>query len=178
MSITFDVINEYDLDEKEHGAINKLLNNCFSNYPRDRSHFRQIPSFRLIGKNDQGIQGHIAITYRWMQLGQTTIKVFGLSDICVAEAARDQKMATLMIEQIAALGRGKQIDFLVLIAWEPKVYESMGFTLVNNYCRWLLIQNDRSLGIAQRRIEDGLMVKPLGNKLWSAETLDFLGTIF
>lgn len=178
MSITFELINEYELGENDQQKISQLLCACFADYPKDRIHFRQVPSFRLISRNDQDIQGHIAVTFRWMHLDQYVIQVFGLTDICVAASARDQKLATKMIDRLSTLGQKKKVDFLVLIAWRPEMYEKMGFRLVQNRCRWLLIQNDQSLGLAQRSIEDGLMVKPLGHKKWTAGTLDFLGPIF
>lgn len=178
MSITFDIINEYELNEKDQQDINHLLCDCFSDYPEDRIHFRQVPSFRLIGRDEQGIQAHIAVTFRWMNLDQSVIRVFGLTDICVASSAREQKLATRMIEYLSETGRKKQVDFLILIAWAPEFYQRMGFQLAHNRCRWLLIQNDQSLGLAQRKIENGLMVKALGDKAWHDGSLDFLGPVF
>lgn len=178
MSISFDIINEYELKEADQGAIHQLLDDCFVNYPKGRTHFKQIPSFRLIGRNEQGIQAHVAVSFRWMRLGESVIKVFGLADICVAQTIRDQKLATRMLDYLSKLGREKKVDFLILIAWKPEFYERMGFTCIENRCRWLLIQNDQSLGLAQRSLEDALMVKALGDKSWSGGTLDFLGSIF
>ena len=178
MSITFEIINEYQLDEKDQQGIYDLLCDCFSDYPEGRIHFRQIPSFRLIGRDDQGIKAHIAVTFRWMNLGQSVIRIFGLTDICVASAAREQKLATKMIEHLSEVGRKQRVDFLILIAWTPEFYQSMGFQMAHNRCRWLLIQNDQSLGLAQRKIENGLMIKPVGDKVWNDGSLDFLGPVF
>jgi predicted acetyltransferase len=178
MSITFDIINEYQLMEDDRRNISRLLCDCFSEYPKDRIHFRQVPSFRLIGRDKQGIQAHIAVTFRWMSLDQSVIRVFGLTDICVASKAREKKLATKMIEYLSEIGRKQSVDFLILIAWMPEFYQRIGFQIAHNRCRWLLIQNDESLGLAQRKIENGLMIKALGDKAWSDGPLDFLGPVF
>ena len=178
MDKTFEIINEYELSLTDQQGIGQILGECFSTYPKDRNHFKQVPSFRLIYRNGSKIQGHIAITFRWMHLGQQTIKVFGLSDICVVSSVRTKKLATKMVAHLTKLGAQQGIDFLILIAWKPEIYQSMGFKKVSNRCRWLLIHNDQSLGIAQRSIEEGLMVKSMGTMDWSNEALDFLGPIF
>ena len=53
-----------------------------------------------------------------------------------------------------------------------------GFKLVDNTCRWLIVNQQKTLGIAHRKIADSLMVKPLGSKEWKDGIVDFLGPIF
>jgi len=178
MKITFAIANEYTIDSSTRQVISQLFQECFSGYPTRRAHFRQVPSFRLLAYQEAQLVGHIAVTYRWMHLGATVIKVLGLGDVCVASAARHHQLATRMIAQLETLAQQQEVDFLLLIAWKPEVYEKMGFQHANNPCRWLLIQQDQSLGIAQRSLKDALMVKATGTQQWSDSTLDFLGPIF
>lgn len=178
MEKAFEILNEYEITRTDQQQIGQLLVACFPSYPADKIAIKQLPSFRIIFRKDSLIKGHIAVTYRWMQLGEKIIKVFGLSDICVEESVRAQKIATQMINRLAEIGKDQEVDFLVLIAAETDVYKNMGFKEVENRCRWLLIHKDRSLGIAQRNIEEGLMIKPLGKEKWREGILDFLGPVF
>ena len=83
-----------------------------------------------------------------------------------------------MINYLSASGIENDIDYLILVAWDPKVYLKMDFVQVNNACRWLIIRQKQSLGLAQRNLGDGLMIKKLSNHQWKDGLLDFMGTIF
>lgn len=170
--------NNYELTAPEKNAIRQLLAFCFSDYPKDRMHLKQCPSFRLLAYDGPQLIGHIAVDHRQMNNSDQLIEVFGLSDVCVLSNYRSQKVATQMIKKISELAQKQAIDFLILIAWDVEVYLSMGFQQVDNTCRWLILHKDRSLGLAQRSIPDGLMIKALGTQKWEQGLVDFMGPIF
>ncbi len=170
--------NNYELKTGEKTAISQLLVDCFAQYPNQRIHLKQCPSFRLLVYDDQNLIAHLAVDYRYMNNSGQLISIFGLSDVCVLPAYRSQKIATKMIEKISKIAQDQAIDFLILIAWDMDIYLSMGFQQVTNTCRWLIIHQDQSLGLAQRQIPDGLMVKSLSNQLWGEKLVDFMGPIF
>lgn len=170
--------NNYELQTTEKTAIGLLLEDCFAQYPKQRIHLNQCPSFRLLVFEDQNLIAHLAVDFRNMNNSGELISVFGISDICVLPAYRSKKIATKMIEKISKLAQVQAVDFLILIAWDMDIYLSMGFQQVHNTCRWLMIHQDQSLGLAQRQIPDGLMIKSLSNQTWGTGLVDFMGPIF
>ena len=173
------ILNNYELNPPEKNAIAELLETCFGQYPKKRIHLKQCPSFRLLVYDDaQNLVGHLAVDYRFMNNSGQAIEIFGLSDVCVLPAYRSQKNATKMVDKITRIAQKQAVDFLILIAWEIDIYLSMGFQQVYNVCRWLMIHQDQSLGIAQRIIPDGLMVKSISQKTWGNGPVDFMGPIF
>ncbi|MEO0338623.1 MAG: GNAT family N-acetyltransferase [Bacteroidota bacterium] len=160
-------------------AITELLQQAFSDYPSGKTYTKQVPSFRVLTfDKEEKLIGHIAVHYRLMALGNQPIKVFGLSDVCVEASVRNQGLAKRMVNYLVGIAITYDIDYLVLVAWETMVYESLGFQICNNPCRWLIMQNNQSLGLAQRHSPEGLMVKSIGSKKWNNDLLDFLGPIF
>ena len=174
-----DIIIKEELVCTDAGEIAQLLVQAFPDFPAGKTHTNQIPSFRLLCRAEsQKLVGHIAVHYRLMTLGERSIKVFGCSDVCVEASAQNQGVAKNMIHHLEQVAKSSGIDFFILIAWNTAVYEALGYQASDNPCRWLIMQNNQSLGLAQRSIPQGLMIKPLGKKKWTNELLDFLGPIF
>ena len=85
-----------------------------------------------------------------------------------------------MIIELEALATEYNVDALVLFSNLFSFYGKLGFTKQKNKCRWLMIQNHVSLGVARRSLEDALMVKMLNkDKKWlEGKELDLLGHVF
>ncbi len=83
-----------------------------------------------------------------------------------------------MLQELETLGKKHKIDFITLIAQEQKFYKKNGFKVYNNDCRWLIINDKQSLGLAQRNLDNALMIKPLSGEKWNKEMVDFLGCLF
>ena len=84
----------------------------------------------------------------------------------------------MLLEELENLGKKHKIDFITLIAQEKKIYKKNGFKVYNNDCRWLIINETQSLGLAQRNLDNALMVKPLNEKKWNNGMVDFQGCLF
>ena len=169
---------EYQLSVPQHLAISELLQECFPQYPSGRTHFRQLPQFRILATNDEGtLMGHIAVEHRMVNNAGQLLRVFGLADVCVSSSDRDKGLGASMLAYLIALAQNTGIDALLLIAHEPEFYLKNDFLAVENDCKWLFIQGDQTLGVLNRKIE-GLMVKMLNGETWRAGQLDLLGHIF
>ena len=64
------------------------------------------------------------------------------------------------------------------MAQDQDFYKKNKFRPLNNDCKWLVINNLQSLGIAQRNLDNALMIKPLSDKKWGEEMVDFMGPLF
>ena len=176
--MTIKRIEEFKLTTQQHQNIGKLLNTCFSAYPADRSFYKQYPSFRFLVSEKKSIIGHLAIVHRLVKVKEKDFTIFGVSDLCVHPDYQHQKIASVLLEKLENLSRKHNIDFIILIAQDQKFYKKNGFKTFNNNCRWLIINETQSLGIAQRNLEHALMIKPMTDKKWNKGTVDFLGNLF
>jgi GNAT superfamily N-acetyltransferase len=171
-------IEEHAISHQTHQEIERLLTSSFSEYPVGRTYFKQIPDFRLLFRVEDHLAGHLAVEYRIINLAGETARIFGIADFCVDADFRNQKIGSQLLQYLEKYARQFRIDFLLLIAAEHSFYLPHGYQAANNRCRWLMIQNNQSFGIADRRIDNCLMVKPLGKRPWKEGTVDFLGHLF
>ncbi len=169
---------EYQIEPSLHTRIHDLLKRCFSEYPAGRSYYQQVPTFRHLVYDQQRLVGHLAIEYRMINLAGAIVPIFGISDFCVDPDYQSQHIATDLLERVEAEARDRHIDFIILATTEQSFYEKRGYQHSDNPCRWLLLTRQQTLGVAQRRIERGIMVKATGNQPWMEGLLDFLGPMF
>lgn len=171
-------IEEYKIPEEVHQKISKLLAAAFSGYPSGRTYYKQLPNFRYLIWDGEMLVGHMAVDHRLMSVDAQPLKVFGVVDLCIADTHQRNKLATRMLEELEQLGKECHIDFIILLAQFHPFYDSNGFKSANNNCKWLLIQNNKSLGVINRKIDQALMVKSLSGKSWPDGLVDFMGHIF
>lgn len=177
--MNLEIIEEYNLSAQKKQAIEALLPICFPHYPKGRIFLNQLPNFRMLLWNEQAmLQGHLAVDHRLMNNAGEFITTFCISDFCVAAELRKQGYGTLLLEELQNFALEREIDFLVLLTSDNKVYEQNGFVEVKNHCRWLMMHAGNSFGIVSRRLDDGLMIKQIGDKVWKPGLVDFLGHIF
>ncbi len=170
-------IEEFKIKPITHQAIQELLYTCFAEYPA-RSFFKQLPNFRYLAWDKNILIGHLAVEHRIINNGEQLLHIFGVSDLCVLQAYQEKSVASSLLDQLSTLGKEHNIDFLLLIADTHGLYLKNKFKLVDNTCRWLMINSNQTLGVNHRKIERSLMIKRLGTKKWHPGLVDFLGHIF
>ncbi|MCB0570043.1 MAG: GNAT family N-acetyltransferase [Phaeodactylibacter sp.] len=171
-------LEEFQIDDRAESQIAALLGQCFPGYPEGRAYFKQLPDFRYLCWEGGQLIAHMAVEHRMVYNDGEVFRIFGIADLCVAEAFQHRKLASRLISELSILGQNHRIDFLLLMAKDHGLYLNNGFELVANDCQWLIIQEHRALGIAHRRVPSSLMVKPLGRKQWRPGFLDLLGHVF
>lgn len=171
-------IEEYNIEPTTNQAIQVLLTESFSAYPKDRTYFKQAPTFRMLHWDGKKLIGHLAVNYRILNIGGSKVPVFGISDFCVSEEYRSKKIGTTLINSLEEKASKLNIQFLILIAEDHSIYKKNGFRLVNNTCRWLLINEHQSLGVMHGNIEKSILIKSIGNTKWNKGIVDFLGPVF
>ncbi len=171
-------LEEFKITGEVQQQISMLLEKSFSGYPKGRSYYKQLPAFRYLAWEGKQLVGHLAVDHRMMSMDSLPVKVFGVVDLCIADSHQRNKLATRLLEELEKLGRQFDIDFVILLARHHPFYESNGYQSVDNDCKWLLIQENKSLGVIHRKLNEALMVKALGNKTWQGGLVDFMGHIF
>lgn len=169
---------EYEIDEAIESSIAGLLADCFPEYPQGRIYYKQLPDFRFLCWESGALIAHMAVEHRVINNDGQVFRIFGVADLCVAEAFQHRRLASRLLSELSILGLRHRIDFLLLMAKDHSLYLSNGFQLVTNTCQWLMINEHRTLGIAHRRVNSSLMVKALRKKEWRPGLVDLLGYVF
>lgn len=171
-------VEEFQLTTAIHAKIRSLLALSFESYPSERNFLHQTPSFRYLMLDDKALIGHMAVEHRIIQLDGKTISIFGITDLCVHPEHQHQQSASKMIMELEDLANTHKVEAIMLFTNLFPLYKKLGFVKQANKCRWLMIQNDVSLGVARRSLEDCLMVKMLSDTKWTDGEVDLLGHVF
>jgi predicted N-acetyltransferase YhbS len=171
-------LEEYSIPPKMVADINGLLKSCFDGYPSDRNYYKSLPTFRLLVWDKKMLVGHLSVVFRIVKIGSTIARIFGISDVCVHPAHRSKKIASLLLDHLDKTSRMYQVHFLVLIASDHSLYSKHGFQSVSNNVRWLLINDQQSLGVMNGHLDKSLMVKATGELEWNEGLLDLMGGVF
>lgn len=170
-------VSEFDLNGDIQDHLQRLLCECFGgDYPVDRIYFKQRPHLRFLAYIEDTLVGHIACDYRVMNLNGERINVLSLIDVCVSSTMRSKGIGSQLLSEIDEFCHDRDIDYIVLFADAPDLYERNGFQRVRNRCKWLKI-NDKdqtTYGIGHEVIDE-LMVKAVGEKGWEEGELDLIG---
>jgi len=169
---------EYRITDKTEQAIQHLFAHCFPGYPDGRTYYKQLPDFRLLAWEAQSLAAHLAVEHRMISVEGTPYRIFGVVDLCVHPDYQHQRLASKLLSTLEQLAKDSQVDFILLIAAEQGIYENNGFFAADNLCRWLMLVNHRTVGIARRKLHDCLMVKCISGKPWPDGEVDFLGAVF
>jgi len=171
-------LNEYDIDSKLEKSLQNLLIESFPDVcPKDRIYYKQIPHFRYLAYDKEALIAHVGLDYRVMNLNGNAIKVLGIIDLCVKKEYRGKNIASILLSKIDAFSRIYNLDFLLLFADIETVYTRNGFIHAKNICKWLKIDEYKTLGIGEEKIEE-LMIKKIGHKNWEDGYLDMLGYLY
>lgn len=170
---------EMTISESMDTELINLLQHAFPSIYPNRRYFKQLPHLRLIAYENQRIIGQVGLDFRVMNMDGTPIHVLGIIDLCVREAVRGRGVGRALMEKVIALGEEYPIDFLLLFADRPDLYERIGFQKVSNTCTWLQIndENQTTRGIGEARFEE-LMIRQVGDKRWTDGKLDLLGYLY
>lgn len=172
-------VEEFQITEALHQKIQSLLQTSFDSYPESQDYLHQTPTFRYLLLKDKKLIGHLAVDHRVIQNNSTLFSIFGITDLCIHPEYQHQKSASKLIKELDSLAKSHKVDALVLFTDLFSFYEKHGFVKQQNKCRWLMIQNNVSLGVARRSLENCLMVKIISDKTWDTEAeLDLLGHVF
>ena len=171
-------VEEIKLLAKTTKEIKELLQKCFSNYPKQRIYYHQIPSYRYLAYDKKALVGHMSIYHRIMDIDGVQCPVLGIADVCISPEMRKKKIASQMLAEIETFAMKYKIDFLVLTTTNTSLYKKNGFKSKSNVCKWLAVLKGQTLGVHYKRLEDSIMVKTLSEQTWGKGDIDFLGPIF
>ena len=180
MDIYFKTVNEYEIDEGQRHQILALLKECFPGYFDCNIFFKQISKERILAYHKNRLIGQLGLENRVIRIGNELVSIFGVVDLCVYEKYRLQGVATELLKIIEEKAKRNKVNFCLLFADEHNLYLKNGYSLVNNECVWLGIEDNYSIGIIKRKLNNCMLVKKItGNTPWdNSASIDLLGHIF
>ncbi len=94
------LIEEFRIKRMEHEPLQSLLSDAFPGFLDNRIYFKQLPTFRLIAKENGQIIGQTGIVHRAIGLGGISANIFGIVDLAVAKKFRKHGIGkSLLVEK-------------------------------------------------------------------------------
>ncbi|RYH01590.1 GNAT family N-acetyltransferase [Salipiger sp. IMCC34102] len=173
-----ETIPEWALSVEDDAGIADLLDRAFGPDFGGRSFYKQRHHCRVLCRGEKGrVVGHIAVLMRDIRLGDRLVPITGLAEVATDPDRRGQGLATALLQEAIATSRASLADFIVLFGDRP-IYAGHGFVRANNTLTYTVLDDATTHGV-KRRVEDTLMVLPVGSAQWDfAAPVDLLGHLF
>jgi predicted N-acetyltransferase YhbS len=98
-------------------------------------------------------------------------------DLCVREDKRGQGIGTSILSELSDYAKKRDVDFIILVSDNDNFYIHNGFYQIKTHNSWLRIDEHKNYGVAFEKLDD-LYVKPVGDKVWKSDYVDWLGYMF
>jgi len=156
-------------------VIQALLNNVFSDSLSDRSKHdaaRGTTTLTLVLWDDPVVIGHLAVFERLVDIGAEPLSVGMIGGVAIEPNHRMRGYARYLIQEAHSYLRNKSIPFSILFAYEPRVYQSSGYRLMENEIRFLDCDDHWKTFVYR-----GSMYAELMGRRWPNEQIDLRGRV-
>ena len=128
------------------------------------------PTTTILLSEKRKLVGHLAIFERLIKIGTEGLRVGLIGEVAVAADCRGQGLARGLVRHAHEYLQERSIPFSLLFAYEPRVYLSSGYKLMQNQMRFL----DRD-GQWKSLVYRGSMYAELSGRPWPNEPIDLCG---
>lgn len=171
-------IYELSLSSSQLTAVQSFLLEHFENNSGNIVNQKQLPSFRLLVLDKKDIIGHVAVEYRKIAVDGSLCSAFCLSDLCIHSNFRGKKIGTLLLNNLMLQDVAAKVDYLLAFSEVPDFYKNNDFQDVTISCKWLLTQYNQTIGVINRKLRGGVLVKSLHGAPLPKDQIDLMGMIF
>lgn len=171
---------DYQLSKKEQKELLNLLIDSFPGYFANRLYYKNVPTFRLLAKQDNQIIAQVGIDCRVINSRNNgPLQIFGIVDLCVSKDFQQKGIGTQFLKTLEDSATKGEIDALVLFADDHRLYQKAGFQNELVTCRFLAVEELSSICVLEKDRGDCFMVKPIRENLdFKKDQIDMLGHIF
>jgi len=156
--------------------VRRLLNDAFPDgAPNELSsyYFRHgIPTTTMLLREGRCVVGHLAVYERQIMIGDETLRVGLLGEIAIAAGRRRSGLARCLVRQAHEQLQGRSIPFSILFAFEPRIYQSSGYKLMQNQTRFLDADGQWKTFVCR-----GSMYAELLGRPWPNRPIDLCGPV-
>jgi predicted acetyltransferase len=151
------------------GEVCSLLNNAFPDgAPNELSGYYSrhgLPTTTMLLREGRRAVGHLALYERQIKIGDETVQVGLLGEIAIAADRRRAGLARSLVRQAHRQLQGRSIPFSILFAFEPRVYASSGYKLMQNQTRFLDADGQWKTLVYRGSMYAELLGRPWPNRL-------------
>ncbi len=178
VSVRIERIEEFRIAPDVREQLRELLHSCFPDYFATRFYAKQMSTCRLLAWGASELVAQCAIEHRVVSINGNPQEIFGIADLCVRKRERSNGLGTRLIEMIEQLAIDNGINCLMVFADDHRIYERAGYKRHDCLCRWLGVDEHKSLEVLNRRMGDCFMIKWLNGDDREPEEVDLLGYVF
>jgi GNAT superfamily N-acetyltransferase len=171
-------IEEFAITAEGEALVCDLLQQSFPTYPKAQSYFKLRPHFRYLAWSDRLLVGHMGVDHRVIRVGDNAYTTFGVIDLCIASPFQRRGLASHLLKLLEALAHETARDAIMLFADDPRIYQAHGYQQVDVACTWMMVSEHQTRGIAERRPDGYVLVKPISLPAWPAGSVDLLGYLY
>jgi len=131
-----------------------------------------IPATILVLRDSQEVVGHLALYRREVGILNEQIEIGLIGGVAVAPGRRGCGHSRTLVQRAHACLRDRSIPFSILFAFEPRVYASSGYKLMQNPTRFL----DED-GSWRTLVYRGGMYAELLDRAWPNRPVDLRGPV-
>jgi predicted acetyltransferase len=166
--------NHIEADAEYAADVRALLNDAFPDgAPDELSGYYSrygLPTATLLLREGRRVVGHLAIYERQIKIGNETLQAGLLGEIAITADRRRAGLARDLVRHAHEHLQAHSIPFSILFAYEPRVYESSGYRLMQNQMRFL--DTD---GRWKTFVYRGSMYAELLGRPWPDQLVDLCG---
>ena len=168
--------NYIEADNELAAEARALLNDAFPDgAPNELSGYyarHGIPTTTLLLREGRRAVGHLAMYVRQIKIGDESVEVGLLGEIAIAADRRRAGLARDLVRQAHEDLQARSIPFSILFAYEPRVYASSGYQLMQNQTRFLDAD-----GQWRTLVYRGSMYAELLGRPWPNRLVDLCGPV-
>jgi predicted acetyltransferase len=166
--------NLADLGGSLASQVRALLDEAFPDRPPGEAHYVEYgtPPTILVLRDRGRAVGHLALCRREVGVGAETLAIGMIGDVAIAPDYRGRGHTHALFAHAHAHLTGQSLPFSVLFAYEPRVYASRGYNLMQNETRFLDAD-----GAWKTFVFRGSMYAELSGRRWPNQLLDLRGRV-
>ena len=129
-----------------------------------------LPTTTILLSDDRRALGHLAIYERQIRIGDESERVGLIGEVAVSVDCRGAGLARRLVRHAHEHLRERSIPFAILFAFEPRVYASSGYRLMQNETRFLDADGQWKSFVLRGSMYAELLEKP-----WPNQPIDLCG---
>ena len=156
-------------------TVQALLNEAFpegSSTDGDYYALHGVPDRILIAREARQVVGHLAVYRRQVKIGDEVLEIGMIGAVAVAPDHRRRGHCRRLLQRAHDYLRARSIPFSILFAFEPRVYLSSGYRLMQNETHFLDVD-----GAWKSFVYRGSMYAELAERRWPNRMLELVGGV-
>jgi predicted acetyltransferase len=134
--------------------------------------FHGVPDRILIAREARQVVGHLGLYQRQVKMGDEVLEIGMVGGVAVAPDHRRRGHCRLLLLRAHDDLRARSISFSILFAFEPRVYLSSGYRLMQNETHFLDVD-----GAWKTFVYRGSMFAELTKRPWPNRMLELAGGV-